>query len=137
MMAGENLWGELPAVETERTPLVILREQCAILGELTENVLEGRVRKIWKGNRFHLIMEIVAPALDNYVYTVLRVDHGIQMYPLEIVRLNLELDEIGRGNPAQHCKNEAEYINVLRENLSSDTVRRVIMGLITLGKAEP
>lgn len=137
MMAGENLWGEFPAVETERTPLVILREQCAILGELTENVLEGRVRKIWKGNRFHLVMEIVAPALDNYVYTVLRVDHGIQMYPLEIVRLNLELDEIGRGNLTQHCKNEAEYVNVLRENLSSDTVRRVIMGLITLGKAEP
>lgn len=137
MMTVENLWGEFPAVETERTPLVILREQCTILGKLTDNVLEGRIRKIWKGNRFHLVMEIVAPALDNYVYTVLRVDHGIQMYPLEIVRLNLELDEIGRGNPVQHCKNEAEYVKILRENLSSDTVRRVIMGLITLGKAEP
>lgn len=136
-MTVENLWGEFPAVETERTPLVILREQCTILGKLTDNVLEGRIRKIWKGNRFHLVMEIVAPALDNYVYTVLRVDHGIQMYPLEIVRLNLELDEIGRGNPVQHCKNEAEYVKILRENLSSDTVRRVIMGLITLCKAEP
>lgn len=49
-MPVKNLWGELPQAGEIRTPYMILREQAELLGEMTGDILQGRVRKIQDEN---------------------------------------------------------------------------------------
>ncbi len=122
-MAEMNLWGQLPTVEVRRTPYVILREQAALLGQMTENLLEGHVEKGREGSKFAAKLNIVAPTLDHYTYTVLHVDYPVALYPLKVW-------DTGEG-AFRECGNDAEFVEAVGEILSSDRVKRVIAGLLS------
>ncbi|RZK18399.1 MAG: hypothetical protein EOO56_16175 [Hymenobacter sp.] len=128
MSTTQSLWGELPAVEAIRLPVVILREQAEKLNELTNGLLKGEVPtgKTHDGLRHHLL--IVAPSLDNYSFSVLQVTHGIIVYPVFVY------DTVGETN--YRCDNEDEFIKVISEVLSSDSVHKIIKALLAQSKAE-
>jgi hypothetical protein len=80
-----NLWGDLSSLETVRTPKAILQEQADLLTKATGGLLVGKVYDLFslagKG-RFRYDLDVVVPALNNYRYTVLTVDHPLELYPL-------------------------------------------------------
>lgn len=121
-MPSDDLWGELPIREKLRTPASILREQAAILEKKTDGLLLGRVRREVTEETFSMYLYIVAPALNNYSYRVLGVDHQIELYPLEVF-------DFATGDEFD-CQDESAFKAQLKEILSSDSVRKVVIGLL-------
>ncbi len=125
-MSVKNLWGDIPSGEAIRTPYTILREQTAVLGELTDHVLEGRVIRqqvARSSNLFSLAMSIVAPAIDNYMFRLIIATHPVTLYPATLKDLSNE--------ETYECENEEVFVERLGIILSSDRVRKVVQGLLS------
>jgi hypothetical protein len=124
-MSTQNLWGELPVVEKVRTPLSILREQAAVLGQMSERLLEGEVVVTSTApERIEAHLNIVAPTLGGYSATVLSIRHGLDLYP---VSLQHALEE----SVKKSAKDEDSFIAALQQILTSESVRKVISALLT------
>jgi len=130
----QNLWGELPLAEAIRTPASILQEQANQLTELTKGILEGEVTKgksqltTRKNKPFIVRFNIIAPALDNYRYAVMRVYHDIVLYPLAVV------DQV--NGLEYECEDEDNFINVVAQILSSTAVHKAIAALLSQSKSD-
>lgn len=122
-MPSDDLWGDLPIGERLRTPVSILREQAAILEKKTDGLLIGRVVNEPMEGTFLLYFSIVAPALNNYTYRILQVEHEIELYPLEV------FDPV-TGNDYT-CEDESAFREKLKEILSSEPVRNAVIGLLS------
>src|SRR5881296_859505 len=83
MATNVDLWGEIQPPDV-RTPVSILREQAALLGQKTKNLVEASVETTSSGGTFYHTFKLVAPALDNYTYQLFRIRHGIQLYPVYV-----------------------------------------------------
>jgi len=122
MMSSRNLWGE-PFSEEVKAPVQILAEQAALLGQMTNNILDGRVENQSKGRTFTFDLNVVAPALGNYVYGILRIDYKLEFYPL---RLQSHADQA-----EYDCANEDDFLKVLEEVLASRKVRSIVTSLLS------
>ena len=125
-MTEQNLWGDLTEIDIVRTPAMILQEQAALLGQLTNEVLNGLVRRdsLVPENKFNMALYIVAPALRRYRFKVLELSYRVdEAYPV-VVR-----DSIGGYKVEVH--DEAELIEILKALLTSESVKRVISTLIS------
>ena len=131
-MATKNLWGGPLTVEI-KPPVAILAEQAGLVGEMTNNILEGKIDNQGQGKTFAYELDIVAPALNNYVYAVLRIEHSIQFYPLRI----MSYAEPSFFDKPQECKDEIEFVNTLEQILSSNKVRAVLSALLIQSRAFP
>jgi hypothetical protein len=78
----EDLWPLHIVAEKIMAPVVILKEQAALLGEKTGNQVVAEVRTSSEDSWFYLSFYLVAPALDNYKFRLFRVRHQIALYPL-------------------------------------------------------
>lgn len=121
-MSTESFWGDLEFTELMETPVTILRRQAALVGEQTNWVIEGVVESRGSDDTFIYELSLVMPSLDNYMFKLLRVEHGISLYPLAIVRLCVD-------SGVYPCRNEQEYLTTLRELLSSTEVHSIIRAL--------
>lgn len=125
-MTVQNLWGDLVGLDTARTPAVILQEQAGLLGKLTDEVLVGEVRRINETRNpesFIATLYIVAPALQQYSVSVVRVDYSlVSAFPVNV-------DSILDGREWK-ADSEKQLADILSEILSSDVVRKVISSLI-------
>jgi hypothetical protein len=152
MTTKKNLWGELPNIETIRTPYTLLKEQASILSEITNGLLIAEVIHNQKDNFFVMILRIKVPSLNNYTYSVVEVQHSIKLYPVFVNNLasdnfnNLEKNlMIAAKNPLgsivdyggwlenhgySKCSSEEEFENALGQILSSQEVKRVISALL-------
>lgn len=126
-MARKNLWGELPTEEVIRTPLQILREQAAILGEKTENLLEGRVQQEATAKLFRNTLYIVAPSL-GYSYAVLDVTYGVDLYPVSVRDAQIGVSTT--------CEDEESFEQALADIFSSAQTKKALVGLLSQVKAE-
>lgn len=130
-MAQESYWGDLSDLATVKAPVAFLREQANVLSDATNNVLRGDVssntrRRAGARVMYHEL-DIVAPALNDYRYSVLTVYHDpVSLYPL---RLNANIDD-----ETIECHTEEAFLAQLKRILSSSTVRRVIETLLAQSK---
>ena len=125
-MTAQNLWGILGETELGRTPTVVLREQAGLLGQLTNELLEGRVirrrRLAVAGIRASLY--IVAPAIARYRVKILELNHGLMnIYPVQV------LDSIGESEVS--VEDEEGLMEALGSILSSEEVKRIISILMS------
>lgn len=128
-MSPENLWGKLPQVDKLRTPLVILREQGALLGEGTERMLEGEVNvRKSEVDSFLAEMYIVAPSLGGYRAALLVIEHGIDFYPVKVY-------DILAKPPPFNCRDEEAYLLALKKIFQSQSVLKLITSLLTQMKS--
>jgi hypothetical protein len=126
-------------------PVTILREQAALLGKKTNGLVLASVRTTATDSptrdsktglrrltrpgqasdngseRFIHSFQLVVPALEDYTYTLFRVEHGIEFYPVKLDAPRA----LGRT-----AKSEEEFINSLRKILSSENTQRIIGSLI-------
>ncbi len=84
----DNLWPtDIEAHSGQLSPVAILKQQAALLGERTKNLVEAEVET--KATDYQRQLQhwfyLVAPALDFYKYPLFRVEHpAIRFYPLSI-----------------------------------------------------
>ena len=120
MATQPDFWGELDFPQI-RTPADILREQAALLGRKTRNLIEAKVyTSVLHGDFIHTL-DLVVPTLDNYSYQLIWIAHGIELYPVrtEDKRLNSEF----------------EFTEWVRQTLSSEKTRRIVSSLLAQAKS--
>lgn len=125
----EDLWGELPAPDSSRTPHAILLEQSQLLTKKTDGLLVGRVNRgtTGTGSGFYSVLQIFAPSLQ-YSYNVLTLYHDVTLYPVTV--------EPSGSAPNLRAENQNDLIAALAHVLSSEQVRKVITGLLTQIRAD-
>jgi hypothetical protein len=120
-MATENLWGDLSELTRVKTPKSILHEQADVLTKETDGLLEGRIDSKGERGSFSHEFDVVAPSFNNYVYSILRVEHDIRLYPLQLIGPDGRIE----------CNDEEEFKENLGKALSSQDVRRVLSSLLS------
>jgi|ERR1700676_1324091 len=123
-MSQQSLWGELPASSETKSPIAILREQATALRDATNGMLTGDVSATASDMRFTASLYVVAPALNNYRYEVLTVQHPVAFYPVAI-RSRAVLRPL-------EAKNEEEFLGHLEKILTSRKIHSVIASLISM-----
>jgi hypothetical protein len=136
MTSKKNLWGELPSSETQRTPYTILKEQASMLTEITNGLLVGEVKRSSEVDAFSeftlgeqsqsfvAYLRIQVPSLNNYTYSVVRIQYPIGLYPVLVKSFAVEDFQL-------ECSSEEEFENALGQILSSQEVKQVISALLT------
>ena len=117
MATQPDFWGDLQVAEI-RTPVAVLKEQAALLGIKTNNVLEGKITTQIQHGEFYHSFNVVVPTLDDYTYELFTVNHPVNMYPLNVTYTGTML------------KTEVEFTAWLREKLSSPETKRIITNLL-------
>jgi hypothetical protein len=131
-MSSKNLWGDVTSVAPVRTATTILKEQATALMEMTKGTLRGKVNVSTNAEGgFEILLCIIAPAINNYKFEVVFIEHGIELYPAKVVAA---WDRFISGKEVK-CKNEDELTNALGRILGSDQVTRVITSLVSQSKA--
>tara|TARA_B100000614_G_C14525737_1_gene484422 strand:- start:265 stop:654 length:390 start_codon:yes stop_codon:yes gene_type:complete len=124
-MSEKSFWGNITPTKITNlvSPFAILEKQGEQLAKGTAGELSGRtVRGGQYGNEFVIDFYIYAPKLGQYTYPVLKVTHGLGMYPLRL-REHGEHDEIT-------CKDVDEFETTLKNILSSERIHNVINSLL-------
>jgi hypothetical protein len=114
----ESFW-QIPDVSDIRTPLSILREQAAALTEQTKGQLVGVVETKSEGDDLRIALEIAVPALNDYRYRILSYHQPVELYPGWLDAISLT-----------QIPNEQDFINAVRDTLSSPRTRNVLTSLL-------
>ena len=137
MSTTRNLWGELLPPDTSPPPSHILAEQAALLGQLTNNVLEGRVKVAEKWDEFgrktrkcvEAQLRIVVPVLSNYSVSILTVRYNpLEYYPVEIIDDAPQAHNEPPQNPFM-AATEEEFQDRLGAILGGERVQSIISKL--------
>lgn len=87
MPDSDDLWPANIADSKLTTPVTVLKEQAALLGEKTRQLVKGEVVTRTTGNLFVHYFYIVAATL-SYRFELFTVSHGVNFYPLAMRYLN-------------------------------------------------
>ncbi len=115
-----DLWPDDIGFSDVIPPATILRQQAALLSRKTKGLVVAEVNTVSDGDSFRHNFFLTAPALDNYRYSLIRVVHGIQLYPVHLQT----------GEFAVEVKDESHLISALEKIFSSNETRRVLSSLI-------
>src|ERR1017187_291277 len=99
-----DLWPENIADPNLVTPVTILKEQAALLGEKTKQLVKGEVVTQTTGTLLVHYFYIVAPTL-SYRFELFNVQHHVNFYPLVLKYLN----------NSHTLKSESEFKEKLKE----------------------
>lgn len=89
----KNLWPEKFYEPHDFAPKQLLEEQASLLHKITEGIVSAEVEvvapniasKVFENpGPFCFGFTIVGPFIDNYKYRVLRLTHGVPMYPVTV-----------------------------------------------------
>lgn len=83
----EDLWPANIADSKLVPPVALLREQAALLGRKTRQLIDGEVTTETMGGLFVHHFYIAAPTLQ-YRFELFFVSHGVTFYPLTLRHLN-------------------------------------------------
>ena len=146
-----NLWPDdiAEVLADTKSPVAILREQAALLGQSTQNlvkakVAEGQLAPLPEGlsrvigiSGQSLLMKpnfvydffITAPPLGAYRYKAFTIEYGIDLYPVRI-----EADEDVQVEITSKsfllAESETEFVEILGEIFATEKMRRVISTLL-------
>jgi hypothetical protein len=115
-----DLWPKDIGAGNLVTPVAILREQAALLGQKTQQLVTAEVTTQTRQEKFAHSFHLVAPALDNYKYEIFSVHHGITFYPMQVVY---------QGTAHQVGSQDA-FLNFLRTIFTSTATKNIIQSLI-------
>jgi hypothetical protein len=123
-METKSLWGNLSELETIRTPKEILEEQALALTSGTNGLLVGHVDARQNQPTFAYDLDVMVPLLNNYVYTILSINHRITLYPVTVTSATSLL-------PSVQCENEEQYTAAIERILSSKETKYILSRLLS------
>jgi hypothetical protein len=123
----DSLWpADFGEVE-QLTPVAILRQQGAALGELTKNIVVGRVETAGGPDGFDQRFWLFCGPL-GYQLPLLQVRHNIDLYPAEIIFL-------AEQAPSVQTTGADDLKNKLRDAFARPKTRRIIASLLAQSRA--
>jgi len=116
-------------------PITLLKEAGTDLGDKTNHMLRGQVETNASGGDydFEHIFYIVAPALDNYRYEILRVLHGITLYPARVIRR--PAPNVFAPAVIEDAPDAAQLRKLLQAAFNDPTVQKAVGALLAQSKA--
>lgn len=121
-----DFWPDIAEAKPKVTPLLLMKQQAALLGKHTGNLLEGKVstQALKEGDLLHTF-SIAAPTM-GYTYDLFIVQHSmVKLYPVEVIsapKVNVPTkSELG---------SEEEFLHWLKAVLNSDRTKRVLGSLL-------
>jgi hypothetical protein len=115
----DNLWPENIADSNLVTPVTILKEQAALLGEKTRQFVKGEVVTQTTGNLFVHYFYIVAPTL-SYKFELFTISHGVNFYPVVMKSLNNTIP----------LSSESEFKDKLKEIFAAPHTLNVVHSIL-------
>jgi hypothetical protein len=119
-----DLWPQIEAVNV-RTPGTILKQQAALLGKHTKNLLEGSVITRTYGSEFHHRFVISVPTLD-YSMILFEVAHDLNLYPARIAAATVRFDV----SSEVALTSEAEFVDWLKAVFNAPETKRILSTLM-------
>lgn len=121
MSTKENLWPEFKPKKLI-SPKTLMIEQANFLGEATKNVIVGEVvsnAEIGKPNKLLHSFRIIAPALNNYKFTLFFVQHDVLFYPLVF----------NYQGKSKKIESEQQFIDAMKDVFNSEYSMKIISSL--------
>ncbi|NJN94856.1 MAG: hypothetical protein HC875_12540 [Anaerolineales bacterium] len=121
----KSLWPDEISVIEEVPPVSIFKEQAALLGEKTRNLVIAKVDTTISNRkrRFYDIFYLVAPILDNYRFELFRGSRDIEtFYPIQITSDTLEVDK--------EAMSEGELLKVLSDIFVHPKTIKIIQSML-------
>ena len=146
-----SLWPDNIVTVDIKSPVAILKEQAALLGQKTQNLVEAQViqgrqpsiediRKAISMSKLPAPVEpifvydflITAPPLDFYAYRAFTIQHSIDLYPVRIWADQDIQAEIVPESAKRiiETTSEAEFTEILGKILATEKISRVIGALL-------
>jgi hypothetical protein len=120
-MSTEDFWPANLVEDLPVTPADILREQAALLGPKTKNIVLADVEaRPMKTGGFELLFFLRVPALDDYRFDLFTLTHGIDLYPIQSSDGDLQ--------------NEDELKSYIGKKLSDEKTVKIIRLLVSQAK---
>ncbi len=135
-----DLWPEDIGQIKIKSPIAILKEQAALLGRKTGALLEATAGQgDTPGEDFSYKFCITAPALGLYSHRLFTIEHGIELYPLNITIDDDICREIAPDAKDNLLRIESEeaFLEILRTIFASTKTRVLISGLLAQIDEEP
>ncbi len=134
-----SLWPKDIQIKTAKAPVAVLREQAKALGEMTNYSIHGEVipHPIEEGTFFYTF-NIACPSLGNYRYSLLSIQHDINLYPVQIttsediyqeIQNNKEIDSTSYKEI--FASSEDELLIILETIFKSEKTKHVIASLLS------
>jgi hypothetical protein len=119
-----DFWPDLGSVKP-RTPLLILKEQAALLGKHTQNLVVASVDTQTRSSSTFLHRFIIEAPTLNYRYELFVVSHDLLLYPVSLL-------DGPRGNFVIGMKfnSEEEFVKWLKNVLNSDQTKLILGSLL-------
>lgn len=122
--AHKNLWGVLPQDLDVHPPVALLQQQGEFLKSMTNGLLVGSTTINKYQHGLNVAFSIKAPAINDYLYLVLSVQHGADPYPAKVY------DENAETRTPIECGSPEELEKAVAQILQSTGVRRVVSALL-------
>lgn len=145
-----DLWPESISKLDTRPPVRILREQAALLGSKTNNVVEAEVKdvsNVWwaDAGNFAFNFYIIAPLLKGYRYRLLGIAYPLEMYPMKAHLDDDVKQEISQIEPnfslstntgLIYIESENEFQRLLGAIFKSEKVMKLIGAIMAQSEGE-
>jgi hypothetical protein len=115
----DDLWPANIADSNLTTPVTVLKQQAALLGEKTRQLVKGEVVTHATGSLFDHYFYIAAPTL-SYKFELFTLSHGVNFYPLVMRYLN---DTIS-------LPSESEFKDKLKEIFAAPHTLNVVHSIL-------
>ena len=115
-----------------------MQEQAGFLEDRTAGVLTARVDTTKSNDVISDIFVIVAPKIDNYSYGLFSIQHGVDLYPVEINTHGAEdlyhdLKAAFEGKAEIFAFTEEQLTTALRIIFQGPSTKRIIQNLYSQG----
>ena len=132
-----DLWpDDIPTYTNLKPPVAILKEQGALLGGKTSNLVEGVVNTASSSDGAFSASFLILGTAINYSYKLLSMSHSIDMYPLTITTDGDILEKLPAEMKDKDDKlvadSEAKFMEILKAIFATQKVRKVIEAIIAL-----
>jgi hypothetical protein len=120
----ESFWKipDTASVASVRTPLSLIKEQASALAKQTGGLLRANTITFVVGSKLYIHLEVEVPALNGYSVQLLTYAQPAQIYP-GTLQFSIKGQDV-------EIRNEQQFVDTLRDVLSSDDVQRVIGSLM-------
>lgn len=124
----KNLWPQdIKFVDEEESPATILREQAAILGDMTKHLVTASVVSTTIQNKFSHSFLIISEELD-YSYKLFICMHGLDYYPIlfdiDSDILEKYFPNIKTSENTVVARSQDEYLSILEKIFSADKTKK-------------
>lgn len=143
----KNLWPVKFEANSQRSPKSILEEQAGFLATITGSIVVAQVsqlskidafRRFRRQGEFNFRLDLIAPFLENYKFTLLLVSHDIMLYPVQIWVSENVGSELGLKKGVMGSEKTVEspeaFEAFLEEIFQSEHIKKVIGSILALSK---